>query len=158
MSAIFTFLGGGAFRAIWGEVSPYFTKRQDAKLELERTRLQGELDAAQHIRSMESIRVQAELGVKTIQVQADADVARTDSEAFREAMARAAAPSGIKWVDAWNGTVRPAFATVALALWGWYEFQHMYLNAWVISAWSMEFIGTVAGFYFADRTLRKLGK
>ena len=152
MSAILTFLGGGAFRAVWGEIASYLTKRQEHKLEMERTRLQGELDAAQHARNLEAIRVQAELGVKTIAVQADADVARSEADAFREAMARAAIPTGIKWVDAWNASVRPAFATLALALWA----LSLHRNSWALSEWDLSLIGAVAGFYFADRTLRHM--
>jgi hypothetical protein len=29
----------------------------------------------------------------------------------------AAKPTGVKWVDAWNGSIRPSYATVALFLW-----------------------------------------
>jgi S-formylglutathione hydrolase FrmB len=151
MGAIFSFLGGGAFRALWGEVASYFTKRQDAKLEMERLQLQGQLDAAQHARNLEAIRVQAELGVKTISVQADADV---EADAFKEAMTRAAAPTGIRWVDAWNGVIRPSFATTALLLW----FLALHRNAWVLVAWDLDMIGAVAGFYFADRSLGKRDK
>jgi S-formylglutathione hydrolase FrmB len=154
MSAILTFLGGGAFRAIWGEVASYVTKRQDAKLEIERMRLQGELDAAQATRNLEAIKVQAELGVKTINVQADADVARSEADAFREAMARAATPTGIKWVDAWNSAIRPSFATIALSLWA----LSLYYNDWKLTDWDLSMIGAIAGFYFADRALRKLKK
>lgn len=158
MGAIFSFLSGGVFRAVWGEVSSFFQKKQDAKIEIEKMRLQGELDEKQSNRALEAIKVQAALGVKTIQVQADADVSRAEADAYREAVANIFKPTGIAWVDAWNGIVRPSYATVALLLWGWYEMQHMYLNAWVISAWSMDLVGTIAGFYFASRELGKRGK
>lgn len=154
MSAILAFLGGSAFRMIWGEVSSYFSKRQDHKLEIERIKLQGELDAKQHERNQVAIRTQHELGIQTIRVQADADTARTDAEAFAAAMQRAAQPSGIKWVDAWNASVRPAYATFALGLWVLSEHR----SGWALTAWTLELIASVAGFYFADRTLGKRGK
>lgn len=154
MSALITFLGGSAFRMIWGEFSTYFKNRQDAKNELALMKVQGELDAAQHARNMEAIRVQAELGVKTIQVQAEADADRSAGEAFKEAMARAAVPTGIAWVDAWNGCIRPAFATVALILW----VLAVNETGWKMSEWDAEMIGVVAGFYFADRYMRKRGR
>jgi S-formylglutathione hydrolase FrmB len=154
MGAIFSFLGGGAFRAIWGELSSYFTKRQDAKLEIERMRLQGDLDAAQATRNLEAIKVQAALGVKTIQVQADADVARSAADAFEKAVERAATPTGIRWVDAWNGIVRPSFATVVISLW----VLALYRQNWVLAAWDLDMMGSIAGFYFADRSLGKRNK
>lgn len=72
ISALFSFLGGSVFRMIWGEVSHWLTARQDHTFEIERLRLQADMDAAQHARNLEAIRMQADLGVKTIQVQAEA--------------------------------------------------------------------------------------
>lgn len=158
MSAILSFLGGSAFRAVWGEVASYFTKRQEAKLEITRMTLQGTLDAAKHDRDMQSIKLQADLGVQTIRVQSDADQAKLDGEAFREAMIRAAVPTGIKWVDAWNGCIRPAFGTLALYV--------VLLLCWSADwdATKLQIVGvtdvifSIIGFYFADRTLKKAGK
>lgn len=154
MSAILSFLGGGAFRAIWGEFSHWMTARQEHKYEVERLQVQGVLDAAQHTRNLESLRVQADLGVKTIQVQADADLARADADAFVNAMKVANAPSGIKWVDAWNAGVRPAFASVVLLLW----VRALGGHDWVLVAWDLEMMGSIAGYFFADRMLGKRGK
>jgi hypothetical protein len=154
MSALLSFLGGSAFRAIWGEVASWVNKRQDHKFEQQRMLLQGKLDAEQHARNLAGIRVQAELGIKTIQVQADADAERAAGEAFREAMARAATPTGIRWVDAWNGCIRPAFGTLALVL----ILRHVHTAGWVMVGPIMEVVFAIVGFYFADRTLRKAGK
>lgn len=154
MSALFSFLGGSAFRMIWGELSAIIRNRQDFKRELAMLQLQGQLDAAQHERNLAAIRVQADLGVKTIQVQADADIRQTDAEAFRAAMERASTPTGVRWVDAWNGCVRPATATIALFLWLLSEHR----NDWALSVFTLELIGVALGFYFADRTLGKRGR
>lgn len=154
MSALLSFLGGSAFRMVWGEVSSFLSKRQEHKLELERMRLQGELDAKQHERNQAAIRTQHELGVQTIRVQADADALRADADAFSAAVARAAQPSGIKWVDAWNASVRPSFATVVLGLW----IASLAQADWALTAWSLDLMGSVAGFFFADRTLGKRGR
>ena len=40
MSALISFLGGSAFRMVWGEVSSYFNKRQDHQHEMERMKAQ----------------------------------------------------------------------------------------------------------------------
>ena len=158
MGAVLSFLSGGAFRAIWGELSTAWSKRQDHKHEIERMKLQGTLDAEQHARNLAAQKQQAELGYKTINVQAEADVSRIETEAWRSAIERMNQPSGIRWVDAWNALIRPAWASVALLLWCWYEFQHMALNKWVISAFSLDLIAMVAGFYYASRELQKRGK
>lgn len=158
MSAIFSFLGGGAFRAIWGEVAHWFTARQELKAELAKMQLQNTLDEAQHVRNLKAIQLQHDLGVQTIRVQADAALAESDAQAFRDAMVRAAVPTGIKWVDAWNGCIRPAFGTLAL---GFVVFLCWVAGADVARLQALgvaDVMFSVIGFYFADRTLKKAGK
>ena len=72
-SALFSFLGGSVFRMIWGEVSSFIEKRQEHAQEIERMRLQGDLDDKEHARNMEALRVQSELGIKEVQVKSVAD-------------------------------------------------------------------------------------
>jgi hypothetical protein len=57
ISALVSFLGGSIFRTIWGELSVWITARQDHAHEIERMRLQGDLDAAAHARNLDAIRV-----------------------------------------------------------------------------------------------------
>jgi hypothetical protein len=152
-SALFSFLGGSVFRMVWGEISAWMTKRQDHSYELDRMRLQADLDAAQHARNMESIRVQAELGVKTIAVQAEADIGKLEVEGWVAAVKATAVVTGIKFVDGWNATIRPGVATWAVLMISASEFE------WIILS---EFAGSVAsaalGIYLADRNLMKRGK
>ena len=152
-SALFSFLGGSVFRMVWGELSAWMTKRQDHSYELDRMRLQADLDAAQHARNMESIRVQAELGVKTIAVQAEADIGKLEVEGWVAAVKATAVVTGIKFVDGWNATIRPGVATWAVLMISASEFE------WIILS---EFAGSVAsaalGIYLADRNLMKRGK
>lgn len=152
--AIITFLGGSAFRMIWGEVSHWITAAREHKREIELMRVQGELEAAQHARNLESIRVQAELKVKTIAVQAEADVSRIDAAGFYSAVQQAQRSSGIWVVDFWNGCVRPAAATLALYLW----VHALAENSWAMQAWDMDMVGAIIGFFFADRMMGKRGK
>ncbi|HAF43445.1 MAG TPA: hypothetical protein DCK83_00485 [Gallionellaceae bacterium] len=154
MSALISFLGGSAFRMIWGEVSAYFTRKQEQAQEIERMRLQGELDAAAHARNIESIKVQAELGVKTIQVQADADLARLDVGAWAQAVADVGRSTGIKFLDIWNGSVRPLLATIAIGV----VLFEIIRNGFVLSDWNRELVGAILGIYVADRSLGKRGK
>ncbi len=154
IEAVLSFLGGSAFRMIWGEVSSFFVRKQEHSQEVERMRLQAELDDKAHIRNLESLRVQAELGVKTIQVQADADVAVQEAEAFTEAIRQSYKPSGIAWIDAWNASIRPQYAEVALILWG----LKLYQQSFVMDSFDIGLMAVIAGYFFADRTLRRLQK
>jgi len=154
MSALISFLGGSAFRMIWGEVSSYFTRKQEHALEMERMKVQGDLEAAQHARNLESIRVQADLGVKTIQVQAEADLARTDAAAWADAVTAVGRSTGIKFLDIWNGSVRPLLATISIAV---VLFEVM-KNGFILSEWDKELVSAILGIYVADRSLGKRGK
>lgn len=158
MAGLLSFLSGGAFRALFGEVSTWLTKRQDHKYELQRMTLQNTLDAATHERNLAAQRQQAELGYKTINVQADADERRLEAQAWADATSRAQAPTGVRWIDAASALVRPAYAYWSLGLWGLYEIRHMALTGWVISAFSLEIISAIIGFFFVNRHLAKSGK
>jgi len=153
-SALFSFLGGSVFRMIWGEVSSWVNKSQDHAHEVERMKLQGDLDAQTHARTLENLRLAKELEVKQIEVQKDADLQRAEADAFANAMKEAFKPTGITWVDAWNGSIRPAAATIALALW----IMALVSSGFTTSDWDRELVGVILGFYFADRALGKRNK
>jgi hypothetical protein len=153
ISALVSFLGGSAFRMIWGELSHWITAARDHKREIERMRLQGELDAAAHARNLEAQRLQAELGVKVIEAQREADVDRIVVDAWSSVVEATSKPSGVRWVDAWNQVIRPAVATWSIVMisghyLAWWKLDE---NGWMIS-------GAALGIYLADRTLFKRGK
>jgi len=154
LSAIFTFLGGSAFRMIWGEVSSFISKKQDHLHEQDLMRLQAELDDKAHARQMENLRLQNEYGLKVIEVQRDAAVAEEEAKAFTEAMKDAFKPTGIFFVDAWNGTIRPQFAQLALILW----FLKVLNQNFVMDEWDQGLAAGILGFFIADRTLGKMKK
>lgn len=154
MSAIISFFGGSVFRMIWGEVSTWLTARQDHTQEIERLRLQGELDGAEHARNMESIRVQAELGVQTIRVQGEADLSRIDASVFGQAVELTGKQTGFALVDIWNGIIRPALATECMLLWS----LHLYRHNWTLDEQGWALVGAALGIFVADRTLLKRGK
>lgn len=154
LTAFFSFLGGSVFRMLWGEIANFLNKQQDHTFEIERMRLQADMDDRAHQRTQEAIRLQAELGVKTIAAQAESNVLTAEAEAFTEAMKNAFKPTGIYWVDTWNGIIRPAAATVALCMW----VTKLWSQNFVMQAYDMEIMGVVLGFFFADRSLGKRGK
>lgn len=151
MSALISFLGGSAFRLIWAAFAEWMEKRQEHAQETERMRLQAGLDRARHVQDCERLRLQSELGVKEIMVKADADIGRAEADAFVAAIKAANKPTGIAWVDAWNGMIRPLTASVALTLW----LCAMATAGWTMSEWDKELIAVAIGFYFANRELSR---
>jgi hypothetical protein len=100
------------------------------------------------------LRLQNELGIQMVEAKAEADIGVEEAEAFTKAMQNAFKPTGWAFVDIWNGIIRPAAATIALALW------ILKLNSqnWLMQEWDITLAGTVLGFFFADRSLGKRGK
>lgn len=154
MSAILSFLGGSAFRLIWAQISDYLTERQNHKHEMERIKLQGELDAAAHERNQQAIRLQAELGVQTIRVQGEAADSAKEMEGWAAAVATATKPSGIWLVDLWNGIIRPLAASIAIYVW----VHALNAQGFKMTDWDRELVGVILGFYFATRILTNRGK
>lgn len=152
-SALFSFLGGTAFRMIWGELSSWLNKAQDHKFELERLRLQEEVDSKTHERNLENLRVQSELGIKTITVQADNNIRELEVQGWLEAVKGVTKRSGIKWIDGWNASIRPAVATWAILMITASEMALLVMseNSWMVASAAL-------GIYLADRTLFKRGK
>lgn len=152
--ALFSFLGGSVFRMIWGEVSAWYNKRQDHQFEIERLQLQAQLEDKAHQRMQDSLRLQNELGIKTIEAKSHAEELTAEAEAFAIAMKEAFKPTGIAWVDAWNGIIRPSAATIALSLW----VLKLSVQNWKMDEWDITLAGTILGFFFASRELSKRGK
>ena len=153
-SALFSFLGGSVFRMIWGELSSAWTKHQDHKQELEALELQAKLDQARHEQEMERLKVSSSLNIQQIEVQSNADTAKLDAEAFIASMKTVNAPTGNRYIDAWNGSIRPACATTALLVW-WFC---LYTQGFVLTEWDKELVGVILGFYFAHRVFTSRGK
>lgn len=153
ISALLSFLGGSVFRMLWGEFSSWMNKRLEHEQEIERLKLQAEVDAAQHARNMEAIRVQAELGVKTIEVQTEAAISQLETEAWLEAVKGTTKTTGVRWVDAWNAVIRPGVATWSIVMMTLSE-----IGAFVLSENALAVASAALGIYLADRSLFKRGK
>lgn len=117
LTALFSFLGGSAFRLVFGAVMDAWNKRQDHAHEMELQRLQADLEAGRHERDMARITLQSNLGIKEITVAGDIALQKGEMDAFVEAVKGTQVKTGIGWCDAWNQSIRPAGATVSLALW-----------------------------------------
>lgn len=153
LSAIFSFLGGSVFRMLWGEIASWVNKKLEHKQEMERLQQQEGFAAAQHARNLEAIRVQADLQVKVITVQAQSALDQLDAQTFLEGVKATTVRTGVKLVDAWNAAIRPGVATWAVAMLTLEAFTLLKL-----SEGSASVCFAALGLYLADRTLAKRGK
>ena len=154
LSSLISFLGGSAFRMIWGEVAAFVKSRQDHRHELDLLTAQAQLEAAAFERNQSALRLQSELGIRTIQVQAEADLERIDAAGFYSAVGESMKPVGVAWVDAFNAAIRPSAAAICLFLW----VLELAVAGWVMGEWDQMLVATILGFFFADRGLVKRGK
>ena len=154
MSALISFLGGSAFRMVWGEVSSYFNKRQDHQHEMERMKAQDDADMKRHERDTARIRLQADLGVREIQVVGDVEMQKTEASAWLQAVQDVGRQTGIKFIDIWNGSIRPLLATLAITV----VVAEIIVRGWQLDDWDKELVAAILGIYVADRSLHKRGK
>lgn len=154
IESLLAFLGGGAFRLIWGEISAAWTKHQDHKHELAMMRLQSEVEAQRHSQQVEMVRLQTEAEVAVVRVQGEADIARGETDAFVEAVRATSRSVGVAWVDAWNGAIRPGLATMAAVLIA----AHFARSGFVLDEQGWSLVAAIIGVYIADRNLMKRGK
>lgn len=116
-SGMLSFLGGTAFRWILGELFGFLKARDEHKAELERTRLQIELERERAILQRQAAQQAADLGVKIIEAKSEAD---TEAAA---ALAHLRAIEGVNkasertdWIGGFNAIIRPELAQVAILL------------------------------------------
>lgn len=150
-SALISFLGGATARAAIGSIITWLEKKQEHAQEMERQRLQAELDERAHERSMALVRLQADLKLSEIRLAGDTAVALEEARAFTAAQERANQPTGSWLIDAWNGSIRPGAATIALAIWG----LKLFKQSLAVTDWDMNLISSILGYYFADRHMGK---
>lgn len=153
-TALISFLGGNAFRLMFGEVVSFLNKKQDHEHEMALQKLQSDLEAQRHERDMARLRLQSDLNVKEVQVVADAAISRAEVDAWAQAVADVGRQTGIRFLDIWNGSVRPLLATLAILV----VVVQIASNGFVLSEWDRELVAAILGIYVADRSLAKRGK
>lgn len=154
MGGLISFLTGSAFRMVWGEVSHWFTAKQEHAQEIARMQLQESIDAAKHLRDMDALRLQSDLGIKEIEAKSEAAIEQIDTEAWKVAVGSIGTTTGVAFIDAWNQSVRPLLATLSIAM---VVFEVAALG-FALNDWHRELVGAVLGLYVADRSLAKRGK
>lgn len=139
---------------VWGEISSYFTRKQEHAQELERMKLQNDLEASRHDRDQARIKLQSDLGVREVQIAADSAIQKTEADAWLQAVRDVGRQTGIKFLDIWNGAVRPMLATLAIGV----VVAEIAKNGFVLTDWDRELVAAILGIYVADRSLVKRGK
>src|SRR5574343_1173965 len=152
LTALLTFFGVTAFRLIFGFVMEYVNRRSDQTLVIERMNMQAKLDAQKAAQSMALVRLQAELGVKQIEVQSAADMDLKSLDIFGQAVRATTVQTGIKWVDAWNAAIRPALATIATMIIV-FEFVH---GGFVANQLAQTIIAGAIGMFVGERIDAKI--
>lgn len=151
---LISFLGGSAFRLIFGAVMDYLNKQQDHQHEIAFQKIQAEFDAQKHERDMVRIELQAKLGVQQVEVMASAAVSQSEASAFVEAVKATGVKSGVSWVDAWNQSIRPAGATIALLVW----IASMVSVGFMMREFDEQLIAAFLGVFVGERIHRSMRK
>jgi hypothetical protein len=146
---ILSFLGGTAFRWLFGEIIGFVKEREERKRELEMMRLNHEQDKDKHQWQQEAIAAHAAAGVKVIEAKRQSDESAAADDAFLKAIEGVNTASDRKdWIGAWNASIRPFLATVGILL---LIGNTVAPTVFVISALVMEVICGVLGVFVGER-------
>lgn len=154
MIELLSLLGGGLFR-LFPSILEFFSKKRDLEHELRLLDRQMDLEKLRWQWKEREIALQAEVGT-------EAEWAK----ALPAAMAQV--KSGIRWVDAINASVRPVLTywwclvlyTAYKAITVWVAVQEqaplLTLAGTIVTEFDRAVIGSIIGFWFLDRALRRL--
>lgn len=158
MIELLSLVAGGIFRLL-PSVMDLFHKKADNEHELAMVDKQIALAAAQ------SENKRAEIAAQT-----DANTETAWSGGLLETLKGMAQPTGVAWIDALSASVRPILTywwclllygsakTIAIVV----AFQsHAPLTAFIpllVTDFDRSVIGSILGFWFVDRALRKMGR
>lgn len=156
-TALITLFGGGlgGLLRFIPEILKLFSEAKDMKHEKEMTELQFKIDDARAVRNLDIIHAQGAQRTDAF-----------DAEAFLEGIKAQGRPSGIKWVDALNASVRPILMywwqglfTIIKLCTVWIAItEFTTLAVFIATIWTPEDAGILSmmlGFFFCDRSLRK---
>lgn len=148
MTAILSFLGSAVFRWLLEKVFAVVERKQDHEQEMASIKLQAEVDAANHIRNLEILEIQSRLKLDLIKEETRGAFEAAEGAAFVESIRNAKA-TGIRWLDGWNGAIRPFVSTVCVMLW----FMSLVNRDFALQEFDLALIGSVIGWHFGTRSL-----
>lgn len=137
MTLIASFLG--LLTSAFPDVLKMFRDAQDRKHELTILQMQMQQQAQGHSERLEEINVQA-------------DIAEMNSLANRVPV-----KTGVLWVDALNGTVRPVITYAFFLLYAYIKVQQAIHTPWML--WAEEdqaIFAAIISFYFGQRAMSKV--
>lgn len=149
-------LGGGVFRII-PFIIDLFKQKKDADHEYRMTELQLKIDQQRATQQIDLAHAQAEIAANT-----------ADMQAMVAAIQAQATPTGIKWVDGLNASVRPIltywwcigiYTTHKVLLMYVAYNTHIAINEMapiLMNEFDRGVVGSIIGFWFVDRALRKM--
>lgn len=152
MGAFFSFLGGTAFRWLFGEIISVIKANQEHKQELAMLTVQHTQARDQHEWRVAEIQAAAAAGVQVVEAKREAETQGFMDRAFLAAVEMTGKQTGIQWVDAWNASIRPLLATVAILL---LVGQSVAPQHVVLSAFVSEVCGMALGIFVGGRIAAK---
>ena len=169
MFEIISLVVGGIGRLL-PEVLGYFKQGQENAHELALVDKQVELAKVQGEQKRAEIAAQGDQDRQTLGAQTEANTVGAWDNALIEAIKTATAPTGNKMIDALSASVRPILTywwclllytahKVVLLFVAWQG--HAALGDFaplVLTEFDRAVVGSIIGFWFADRALRKFGK
>lgn len=111
-----SFLSSAGLRWLLGEGVSMLKARQDHASEIEMLRVQAELEAARAERQRQAVRDAADAGIKLVEAQGVVASTAAADAMMLEAMQQIGRPTGVPWVDGWNGAIRPLLASASILL------------------------------------------
>ena len=183
LTTILSLLGaglGGAMR-LMPEVFKLFTAKGDQAHEYKMTALQLEIDKARAAQGIDLVHAQRDAAISAGEMQARVEEAKGEMLAYIEAIKGQSAMTGVPWVDALNQSVRPVvtywwmvlvslyklvmivaasieFYFVAKSLTS-FEGLSVVITSFGKRIWTVQDAGILSmilGFWFVDRSLRKM--
>lgn len=155
--ALTTVLGGlsGGLLRLAPEALKFFDRKNERKHEL-----------ALQDGQLKLLQVQGNTRLEEVRTQSEATQAATALEALRDTLKAQAAPTGVKWVDALNASVRPVWTYYVLLTWGTVKVVDVIfaisrnlpweqIRPAVWGADEAAMLATLATFWFLDRVIRK---
>lgn len=131
MTGFLSFIGGTAFRWLFGELIGYLKARQETQAELERMRLEHEQAKDRAEWQRQAVAEAAAAGIKLVEAKAEAQSMQAADDAFLSAIGGVnEASKRTDWIGAFNALIRPELAQVSIILLAAHAFwpQHVMIT------------------------------
>jgi putative Ca2+/H+ antiporter (TMEM165/GDT1 family) len=153
MAGFLSFIGGTAFRWLFGEMIGFFKAREENRIELERIRLEHEHAKERAEWQRQAVADAAAQGIKVVEAQSEAYAARAADDAFLSAIGGVnEASKRADWIGAFNALIRPELAQVSIILLVCHAF---WPDAVVITGIVGEVICGALGLFIGERISKK---